>query len=142
VTLLPDFRSLYILVEPRVPHHSRNVSDSDPHSLTHMIASRGAQRIALKAGKLATERVDRLLSIGFKFEHWSARWSLMLAALKDYTDSKKGQRPGFSSKLVHMYAGKEVKLGRWVDKQRLKYRKGELSEEEVHANPSFKPIVR
>jgi len=90
-----------------------------------------SQRIAFKSGKMLPERADRLTSIGFQFAHWSARWEFMLAALQDYTASKVGKRPGFSSKLVHTYNGVEVKLGRWVDKQRLKYRKARLTEEEV-----------
>ena len=38
----------------------------------------------------------------------------MLEALADYTASKNGRRPGFSSKLVHHYMGQDTKLGRYV----------------------------
>ena len=36
---------------------------------------------------------------------------MYLEALADYTASKHGKRPGFSSKLVHRFMGQNTKLG-------------------------------
>lgn len=94
---------------------------------------------------MAQERIEKLQKIGFRFfAHWPARWEFMVNALEDFVKSRarEGRRPGFPSKLVHHYRGEQVKLGRWVDKQRTKYRQGVLSDDEVGLYRSLSSLFR
>jgi len=99
-----------------------------------------SQRTAYKAGTLAQDRIDRLDSIGFKWEqkkasvgmreedklgqrqnkhdeNWNARFKELLSYRSEHGDCDISCSQG--------------KLGRWVSKQRERYRAGSLAQDRI-----------
>ena len=80
------------------------------------------QRRAYKAGTLSEEHLEKLKSIGFMFYPKEADWDRRFEQYKRYI-KKNGKRISVETE----FEGE--KLGRWAQKQRMMYKKGELSAE-------------
>jgi len=78
------------------------------------------QRSKYKKGKLSQERIAQLESIGFEWlvlQHWEERFNVLVAYKEKNGNCKVPKREGA--------------LGIWVQNQRSKYRKGELTQEQI-----------
>ena len=105
------------LEEYRDEHGDCNV----PQSQGSLGKWASTQRQSYKEGKLSKERTARLESIGFVWdlhEHW---WSERFDDLMNY-------KAGYGDCNVPQSQGP---LGAWVDKQRVKYKTGKLSQERI-----------
>lgn len=84
------------------------------------------QRMEYKKGLLENEKVERMNSIGFKWDIKDEQWSIMFGQLKEYnTEFGNVEVP---SNVVDKYKS----LSSWVKSQRTSARKGILSEERIH----------
>ena len=82
------------------------------------------QRKAFKNGTLLEARKEQLLSIGFAFDRYEAKWQEFYTR---YIEFKK--EFNCEPKSGEMYKG--INLGSWVDRQRHAFKKGTLSESRI-----------
>ena len=80
------------------------------------------QRTQYRKKELSTDLIDRLESIGFVWKLHDVKWDEMFQRLVDYKNECNSVNVPRSYKA-------DPKLGQWVDKQRTRYRKKELSED-------------
>jgi hypothetical protein len=80
--------------------------------------------MARKQGKLAAERISRLESVGVTWnpheEKWRRRYAELVAFVVRHGNCNVSQSPG-----------KQQDLGRWLNLQRVLYRKGKLAADRV-----------
>ncbi|MCH8839163.1 MAG: Helicase associated domain protein [Planctomycetes bacterium] len=78
----------------------------------------------MNQGKLTSERVERLETLGFSWERREAGWEEMFATLQSY-------KAAHGDCKVPKTWPDNPKFGRWVSRQRSSHRKGQLSSERV-----------
>lgn len=81
------------------------------------------QRDHYRQGKLLAERIDKLQKIGFCWDPYNAVKEEMFEALCDF------QKENGHCNVPARYQ-KDMKLGRWIERQRQSYRSGKLSREQ------------
>ena len=82
------------------------------------------QRQSKEKGKLSPERENLLDVIGVSWAPTTEAWQRMLSELKDYRDLH-------GDCDVPQSWAENLQLGRWVSKQRQRYKKGRLAQKQV-----------
>merc|ERR1712032_1306134 len=82
------------------------------------------QRTRYSKKELSTDRIDQLEQIGFVWNPYDVEWDEMFQRLVNYKNE-------FMSANVPRSYKVDPKLGNWVDKQRTRYRKKELSTDRI-----------
>jgi hypothetical protein len=84
-----------------------------------------SQRTQYKSNQLPDERIHRLNEISFVWDTLEVAWEEMYIELKKYKNN-------YGDALVPQRYKDNLKLGRWVVKQRTQYKRNELSDERIH----------
>ena len=80
------------------------------------------QRQFYKKDKLSSSRMEMLDALGFSWDPFADKWGRNFALLEQY----KGREGHCDVPKIH--EEDEVKLGKWIDRQRQDYKKGKLDE--------------
>ncbi len=83
------------------------------------------QRLLARGGKLRRERTERLSDLGFIWDPFEAYWEEMFSALVKYQSS-------YGNCNVPAEAREHRELGKWVNRQRMLYRRGSLTPSRIN----------
>lgn len=82
------------------------------------------QRTAYKANKLSQERIELLNQLNFDWNPFETQWQVMYQQLKEYFEQ-------YNHSNVPQYYKENNSLGFWVRKQRMAYKRRELSQDKI-----------
>jgi len=84
-----------------------------------------AQRFHNNKGNLSKERMNKLKAVGFQWEPRAQSWENSFNMLLEYYWKNKNSDVSFE------YEVNKIKLGHWVGKQRIAFKKGRMSRERI-----------
>ena len=93
-----------------------------------------SQRVKYKNGTLSEDRIEKLEEIGMIFEKVNDNtWNMMYKLAKKYYEHHGNLKISCSFKTINGYETNEkgYKLGFWINKQRINYKNGTLSEDRI-----------
>ena len=119
----------------KIPHSFKTIngyeSDENGYNLGIWI---NTQRLSYKKGTLSEDRIEKLKEIGMIFEDvHKDTWNKMYELAKKYYEHYSDLKIPFSFKTINGYESDEngYNLGFWISNQRVKYKKGTLSEDRI-----------